>query len=1066
MTQQLGGFWTLFLDRFKVTILLIVGILIMGGSAYKAIPRETEPTIDIPYATVTTIWAGATPGDVEKLITNKIEKEIKNLENIEEYTSYSWSGVSIVSIEFNIDSDNLENMQKLREKIDNVKRDLPDTIVDDPEITEISISDIPIVSVTINGDFSWSELKQFAEVLEDEFTSVAKVKDVNVKGAPVDEFHILVDPIKLQSKGLALSNVLSVVRGFHQDMPLGEIDIEGQKVEVTFQGEYESAAEFLDTPIRVDGTGAVVRLGDFATVRREFEEFDVETFLSTGNDPMPAVEIQVIKSASKGNVITMVQEIFDRVESLRDTGQLPSSLNVEVTYNRAKDIQKDLGTLINSGGQTLILIVIVMLLALGWREAFLASISIPLSMLVAVSFLYVRGDSFNSISLFALVLAVGLLVDNSIIIVEGMSEAIHDKKMSPHAAAIETIRLFRWPIISGTLTTIFAFAPMLFFISGISGDFVAVLPITVMVVLTAALLVALLLLPSIGAKFYAFFRPKIQETRGAVKALQDWYMARMHSILKSKTNIAFVLLMSFVVFLASTSLVITNRVPVEVFPSSDATFFAFKIELPTGSQLSETRQFIEPVSDVLREYFVPRENGETWVTNYVITVGRESDQTQMLTTGSQSTKHIMGVTVNLTDSDERSTPSYDIAPIIAAEIEPLLPDYVEFQYQEAQSGPSSGSAIEVRIAGDDTEHVEILTEELKSKLKEIEGLVNVSDNLADRTTQLTWRFDKDLLMSFGLTPSQILESLRASINGTTTVKITEGDDEIDVDLRIDWLGDGAWQDPQSLDVLSRIPIPTASGQFITLSQVATSQFSSELSEIQHLDGKRTLKVQADLKQGYVASQKLPELEKAISELTILPGETVEIGGDNEESSRLMTEMGMAMLCALLLILVVLVWQFNSFSQALIILAMVPMSLTGVFIGFWIAGLTISFPTMIGIVSLAGIIVNDAIVLIDRTNQNKKIIPDRIEACIRSGKERLQPILLTSVTTVVGMLPLSLSDEIWGGLGFAIVFGMMLSTPLCLLLIPCFLEAEYLIGHGIEHRLKKSLRQIFSKKASE
>ncbi|MCF7917575.1 efflux RND transporter permease subunit [Candidatus Gracilibacteria bacterium] len=1051
--------WTLFLDRFKVTILVIIFILFYGINAFSSIPREITPTIDIPAATIMTIWPGASPGDVEKLVTNKIEKEIKNLENVDKYTSFSMSGVSVVSIEFDLDTNQPENMRKLREKLDVAEKDLPDTIIDQPTLTEVSITDIPIVSLTLSGDFSWSELKQFAEVLETEFESVDKVKDVLVKGAPEDQVHILVDPIKLQSKGIGLNEVIDVLRQHHRDMPLGQISVAGQKIEVTVRAELETAAEFMDIPIS-QVNGAMIRLADFAEIRREFDKFEVETFFASETGSEPAVLIDVIKSGSKGNVISMVGEVLARVERLKLNGNIPENLDVRVTYSRADEIQESLNTLTNSGLQTLVLIAIVMFLALGWRESLLASVSIPLSLLIAIATLYFMGQTFNGVSLFALVLSVGLLVDNAIIIVEGLSSGIHEDKLTPHDAALEALKTFRWPIITGTLTTVFAFLPMIFYISGISGQYIAVIPVTVMAGLVGALFVSLFLMPAIGAKFFESIPPAKHRESSILHHIQDWYAVNMKSILSSRKKTFLTLGLAFAAFFFSVSLVVTGKVPIEVFPSSDQTFFAAKAEFPIGTKLEETHKLMAPLEEELRKFFQPQKNGEIFLKNFVFTVGKASDSVYDPDHGvNLAEENILGITINLTDKEDRETPSFKIVPIISEALRKIVPPHVDFRFQEEAGGPPTGSPVEIRLMGDDLVHLEEMADTLKGKLEVLEATTNVRDSRQDPVTQLTWKFDRNVLARFGLTPIRIMEALRASVNGTTVVKLTEGDKEIDVNLRVDWDGTRQWNDPQSLDYLERILIKLPSGKFVTLGQVAYPELSSELSRIEHRNGMRIIYVRSDLEKGTTASQLAPQIKTMIDNSGKRPGEVVEVGGENEEGNRLIQEMSLAMMAAVLLIFLVLVWQFNSFSQPITIMLIIPLSLTAVFIGFGIMGIPISFPTMIGIVSLAGIIVNDAIVLIDQINHRLAQGLDAISSYIQAGRERMQPIFLTSVTTVVGMIPLSLSDPVWGGLGFAIVYGMMLSTVLTLLLVPCFLIVIRKARLCLERQCHKGIEKI-------
>lgn len=1038
MKEKLSHLWTFLLQRSKVATLLLLIVLVAGTGAFRAIPREITPTIDIPIANIMTVWPGASPGDVEKLITNKIEKKIKTLDNVEQYTSVSFSGLSLVTVEFELGTSTLENMQKLREEIDNAKRDLPASLPNDPQINEISMSDVPILSLTLSGDFAWSELKQFAETIEEELESIPKIKEVTVSGAPEDKVHIFVDPVALQAQGLGIDQVLQALRSSHQDMPLGQIAVDGEKIEVTLQAELEKAEDFLDLPITI-ANGSTVFLRDFAEVRREFDAFEVETYFSTEKISEPSVLISMTKSGSKGNVITMVENALSRIETLSEKELIPYDLDVNVTFNRADDIQDSLNTLTGSGRQTLILIAIVMLLALGWRESLLASLSIPVSLLIGIIVLYLSGRSFNGISLFALVLSVGLLVDNAIIIVEGMSEAIHERKMKPFDAAIHTLKTFRWPIIAGTLTTVFAFLPMLFFITGISGQYVSVIPITVMAVLFGALFVSLFLLPSLGVKFYEKIPPKTQSQSKILTAAHRWYAQDMRPLLESGWKTIGVLLLSTGVFVWSLSLVGTGKVPIEVFPASDQTIFAAEVEFPEGTPLEETRKLIPAIEAQMAPYFNTQPTGDVWLESYIFTVGKGSTAVQRDASSSIESTNILGITFNLTDTESRETSSYEIVPLVKKSLEDVMPGYVEFRMLEDRGGPPTGSALQVRFLGNDLPHLESLLEQTKSEVESWTEVTNISDSRAEKITQLTWRLKREELQRFGLSAASILEALRASVNGVTVVQLTEGDEEIDVDLKVDWNGDKQWSDPQSLDILNQIPLKTRSGDFIRFQQIAEATPSSELSQVQHRNGLRVMTLSADMNKGYTASQIQDKLQDTIAALDTQPGEIVEIGGDTEEGNRIITEMLAAMAAALLLIFLVLVAQFNSFYQPLVILALIPFSLTSVFIGFWILQVPIGFPTMIGILALAGIIVNDAIVLIDQINHqhhtHKKGI---IDGYIDAAKSRMQPIFLTSVTTVVGLLPLSLSDEVWMGLGFAIIFGMIFSTILTLILTPAML----------------------------
>ena len=1054
MKEHLSEFWTFFISRFRVTLLVIIFVLTAGLYSYFSIARETQPTVDIPMATVMTVWPGASSVDVENLVTNKIEIEIKSLDNVKKYKSSSRAGVSIITVEFEVESDKQANLQKLRDKIDDAKRSLPGTLPDDPIVSEVSLSDVAVVNISLSGDFSWSELKRFAEILEDEFSGMSNVKDVNLLGAPKDEVHIALDPIRLKTLNLGVNEVLQAIRAGHRDMPLGTMEIDGQSVEITARAEYETPQDIAAVPIAIKNN-SVLTVGDIGEVRREFEKFEVETYFQNEEGVAPSVSIEVTKSAETGNVLLMVGNIINRMEVLKTQEVLPRSLGTTVTYNRADEIRESLDTLLRSGGQTVLLIMLIMFVFVGWRESLLASIVIPLSMLTAVMVMQSSGGTFNGISLFALVLGLGLLVDNAIVIVEGMSSAVNEKNMTPEEAAEYTLKTFRWPLIAGTATTVCAFLPMIFFITGIMGDYISVIPNTVSAILISALFIALWILPSIGVRFLKAFPPKRHNERKGLILVQEWYVRSMKKVLAKNKYIFGTIGLAFVAFFFSIGLVATNQVPVEVFPASDMPFFTADFEFPTGTDISETRTLIEPIAEKLRPFLGEQEDGDVWIDSFVFTAGKSQDFNKR-GGANLSESHILGLSVYLTNKEQRDRKSYEIFPQVRNAVMSVIPKHVEGSFAELKNGPATGeTALAIRLIGPNYKRLEGLSQELQTEIAKLEGPINVRDNSAEKIFQVTWTFDRDKLARFGLAPTTIMETLRTAINGTTVVKITEGDEEIDVVTRINWAGDRSWNDPTSLDILNQIAIKTPTGTFVSLEQIAHPQLTSEVSLLRHRDGLRTLTVLADMKKGVPVSVLQKDINNAIQNLDRLPGETIEMGGDSEEGNRLMGEMSLSMSVAVLLILVVLVTQFNSYWQSFTTLIIVPLSLTGVFFGFWLHGLTISFPTMIGIVSLAGIIVNDAIVLIDHVNQNlrKHKLPWR-EAYIEAGRSRLQPIFLTSITTVVGLLPLSLSDEMWAGLGFAIIYGMSLSTILTLLLVPCFLGAGQVIGAWVKKRCKE------------
>ena len=1057
--ESLSQLWTFFLERFRVTLLFTLLFVVAGVLGYGATPQENSPDVEIPIVIVSTIWPGATAEDVENLVTDKIEQEVQNLDDVDNYTSTSVAGVSTVVVEFEIDTDMTENTNAVQDAVDDAARSLPDSILDDPNVEQANISSTPILTFAVSGDYSYSQLKGFAENLSDQIETIDGVKEARLSGVPDEQYHFYIDPIKLQGLGLSLDEVVQSISAANRDIPLGKITVRGEGVDVRVAGEIESVAEFMTLPLQTR-SGQIVRLEDLGEVRREFDELDVEKLISTGNPSERFISIDVLKAETKTNVPRVVNEALATVENFYNTAQFPRNLQVETVFNAADDIKESLGTLFDSGFQTLLVIGIVLLVALGWRESILAFIAIPLTLLIAVFGLFMIGETFNFLSLFALVLALGLLVDNAIIITEGISEGINEHKLKPLEAAKQTLVQFRWPVITGTATTMFAFAPMLFVISGVSGQFIEAIPKTVILVLTASLFVSLFILPVFGVMFFSLFPPQNQRESKIMGAWKNKYEQFMTWVFAKKRRIYGVLAASFAVMIFAFSLPATGKISVEIFPPGDANLFTASIEAPTGTDLATMKGYVPLVDEVFNAYFIEEPK---WIKNVQIAVGEKSpfDPNQDEASAG-ATENIIGITVNLTDGSLRELDSTEIAPRVRDDLMAAMPDFLEVKISEQSSGPPGGDQpITIKLVGDNLERLDVMAQSLIADLGEIElesgaSLTNITDNRGEAVPQMKWSFDREKLNRYGLSPTQLQQTLRAGIEGITILQLTEDGDEIDVEARFDFKGDRRWTSPDSLDIVSQIPIKAPDGTFIKLSDVADFTIQAERTKFDHEDGKRTISVGAAIEGRATGAQFKSELEALIAELPTQAGDQIKIGGDNEESSRLVQEMALAMLLGVFLILVILVLQFDSFLQPGVILMLLPLTLTGVLIGFWLSGTPISFPAMIGIVALAGIIVNDSIVLIDRINHDMRKLNNKFEAFREAGRSRMQPIILTSVTTIFGLLPLALSDPIWEGLGFAIIYGMTLATFLTIVVVPCLIIMYEDIAYGVGWPFRKAI----------
>jgi multidrug efflux pump subunit AcrB len=1070
--EKLAWFWIFFITRFRVVILLSLAIFFGGMTAYQVMPQENTPEVEIPIGIVTSVYPGASPQEMETSVTNVLENKIKSLENLKEYTSTSQNSFSTIVVEFETDGDLGTNIQNLKDAVDESTSKLPSFLPDDPSVSEASVSSIPILTLNLSGDYALSELKRFAETIEEKTEVIRGIRRVDISGIPEEAIHIYFSVQKLKSRNLSIDQILAQIRNANQDIPFGSLKIDGESIEVRGVGKLRTVEDFVSLPIRSDGQSTIL-LGEIATVRQEFDTQEVRTRSAFGADSQPSVTLDFVKSEAKANIAQISEQIFQDIQALKDEELLPENLQINTVFSSAEEISKSLNDLIRTGGQTIVIIALLLWIFLGWRESVLSFISVPLSMLGTILVLYLIGETFNFLSLFALILALGLLVDTAIIITEGISDNIRVKKMSPAIAAAKTISDFRWPVITGTLTTIFAFLPMIFLISGTSGDFIQIIPVAVGIMLTVSLLVSLFLLPSFAVLFFEKIPPKKMEELAIITRSKNWYAEKMDRLLHSGKKIALVLVASVLGIFSYIGLFVTGSIGVEVFPTSDENIFTIQLELPQGSEISETQSFVPIIDQILSPYF---QVAEPWLDNYSIFVGQRSPYDPSVAQGGDNKPQSerLGVTVTLRDKTERTITSPQAAEEVRLALEEKIPAHVEWSVSQQASGPpGSESPIEIKITSQDLGHLEILAQKMQDALSAIKlqknnaTLKNIQHDFGERNKQLVWNFDREKLRQYGLSVGQLGQTLRTGLQGVSLFDIVETDNTLEVWARLDFDGSLRWDDPSSLENLAEIPIANTAGQIFSLEDIADFEFSNSIPVIRHIDGKRTVKISADINGQATPKDFDRAILVAFDSVDPLPTDAMSIGGDSEETDRLVREMGTAMIVALFLILLLLVFQFDSFSQPVVMIFLLPLSLTTVFWGFALTGVPVGFPTMIGIVALAGIMINDAIVFVDRYNRHRKTgAMTRPQALTQAGVDRFQPIFLTSVTTVFGLLPLALSDPVWAGLGFAIIFGMATSTITTLFILPCLLLVIQNTNAKIIQGLKRILGVRDTSKNSE
>ncbi len=1001
-----------FIKHFRFTYLIVLTILVLGTFSFFVLPREAEPEVRVPFGIVSTVYPGSNPSDVEELITRKIEDEVKNLDNLEKITSRSGQGVSVVQVEFDANADMEKSINDLKDAVDKAKNKLPKD-AENPYVSEANFNDFALVTYSLVGDFGINELKEYADILKDDLEAIKGVSRVDVIGGLEREFQVVVDQARLSNYNISLSQIAGALSSTNINLPAGNIEVDDFNYNIKVAGKFKTL-EDLNNVVVTTYENSPVLLSDIALIEDTFEEQKSISRIGFLNEKAKTtVSLQVYKRTG-GNIIKIVDSSKKEVEKFKKRNDIPEELEIVKTDDNSQYIKEDLTTLGMSGGQTFILIALILLLVLSLSGAIITAISVPLAFLMTFIYLYTQGITLNSMVLFSLVLSLGLMVDNSIVIIEGINEYITKYNKSVYEAAVLSVWNFKWPIIAGTLTTVSAFVPMLF-VSGIMGEYMSVLPKTISVTLLSSLFVAIVVIPTLATRFIKIKENGHKNGRTArrhvfvsrqVSKLHKKYSNFLERALVSKSKRWIVVLTFWCLFLLVILLPISGIMKVEMFSSIDFDRVPVNIELPNSSSLDKTNEITSQVEEIVAE--LPE------LDNYVSKLGVGSSDKA-------------NVTITLVDKSDRDRKSYEIANDLRAKFKEI--NGAEVTIEEIKAGPPSGSPIEVRIFGDDLDRMGVLASEIKNYFKTVDGVKNVDDSVEEATGEFAFEIDRAKANYYGLSVSQIASTLRNAVFGTTATKVNVAGEDIEVIVKYD---KDLFTTPESLnDIL----IFNSRGESISLGDLTKINLEPSLLNIRRQDGEKIIRVTADKNKGADLRKIIAGFEDKKQEFNIPEGVKIVVGGETEDITKSFQEIFLLMFVAVILIFGILVLQFNSFKQPFIVIFALPLAMVGVIPGLMLVGESFSFMVFIGIVALAGIVVNDAIVLIDGINKNIKDGIEFDKAIIEGGVSRMQPIILTSITTVFGVFPLVYSNEMWKGLSLTIIFGLTFSTILTLIVMP-------------------------------
>lgn len=1017
-------------NRTTVGVITLM-IALFGAYSYVKLPREAAPDVPVPFILVTTSYEGVSPEDIESSITMKIEKELAGLKGVKQINSSSAEGMSTITIEFQPDVHIDDAMQYVRDRLDRAKGELP-ADAEDPVLTEISFAEMPIMIINLSGDVSPTLLKLIADRLEEVIEAVPGVLGCDVNGALEREIRLEVDQDRLCAFGLTIPEILGLVPAENVNVSAGGLETEGVKFNVRVPAEFVDPGE-VDSLVLAMRDGRPIYLTEVVQVRDTFKD---RTSFSRLGDPADrdgdgepdAIDFNetitlTVQKRSGENILFISAAVQRILEEFRK--QAPQAVRFDVTMDMSGDIRRMIADLENNLGAALVLVVGVLLLAMGWRAALAVAAIIPLSFLLSFVVISLLGYTLNMMVLFSLIMASGMVVDNAIVIIENIYR-LYQLGGSRIEAALKGAREVAWPVITSTLTTVAAFAPMIFW-PGIMGGFMKYLPITLIITLMASLFVALVINPVISSLLL---------TRRAAAPRESFIIRGYRALLGAcLAHPATTLSLSILLLVGLGMLYGKLEHGVELFPEIDPQRASISIRCPQGTNIRETDRLARLIEARLDPY-------ASELTRVITSVGAAGAGGDPLAGGGAG-EHFADIKLVFKDFAERERLSADIIRDLRAVIADI--PGAEIKIDKEKEGPPTGAPVTVRFIGEDFSTLERISDEAKRLVSDVRGLVNLrSDHEATRP-ELAFRVDRQRAMMLGVNSAVVGNFLKTAVFGHEAGKYRQFNDEYDITVRL------PERQRREIDDLFRLHVPNEGGAAIPLSSLGEFDYVGGLGTIRRVDQKRVVTLTADA-EGELGTAVLAEVQQRLKAMTLPPGYSIRYAGENEEQEKATEFLSLAFWIAIMLITLILVMQFNSMLVPFIIMMTVILSLIGVFAGLLIHAMPFGvIMTGIGVISLAGVVVNNAIVLLDYTRQLRDRGMPLVDAAIEAGATRLRPVFLTAVTTVLGLIPMitgvsydfhamnwstrSESSQWWASMAVAVVYGLSFATLLTLVVVP-------------------------------
>jgi multidrug efflux pump subunit AcrB len=1093
------------------TTMMFLGFLIslLGIITYIGLPKDSYPQVEQPTIYIGTAYPGNSPIDMENLVTRPVEKELNTISEVDNIKSTSVQDYSTIIVEFDPKTDVGDALTKVKDAVDRAKPELPDDLPADPNVFELNFSEFPILNINLSGNYDLEELKRYAEYLEDEIEKISEISKVEIRGIDEREVKINVDPFELEARKLNFSDIENAIRAENVTLSGGNILDDGIRRNIRVVGEFSDPRQLEEVVIKHE-KGNIVYLKDVAHIDFDYKERQSYARLKKEQ----VVMVDVIKRSGE-NLIIATDQINDVLTKAKED-VFPKDLKVTITNDQSSFTKEMVSSMENNIISGVLVVVGVLMLFLGIRNAYFVGIAIPLSMFLSFLILGFLGYTINMMVLFGLIMALGMLVDNGIVVVENVYR-LYEEGYDLLSATRLGVGEIAWPIISSTATTLAAFLPLAFW-PGIMGEFMKYLPITLIVVLSSSLFVALVITPVVASMFMKHESEGSQTNRkrtfrilaGLISSgilfivvkvywlgnilmiaavltilniyvfkpithyfqikilprLENWYEGIINTALKGRNPVYYFLATLFLLFL-SIALLVVLPPKVIFFPVNEPKYVNIFIEYPSGTDIEVTNALTKTIEDKVLETVKPYEAIlESVIGNVGQGTGDPQDPSNI---GMSDTPNKARITVNFVDFKYRNGQSTNA---IMEEIREAVGRYpgVTVTVDKNADGPPTGKPINIEITGEDYVTLVKISEDMKKLISEsgIAGIEKLKTDLETGKPELLIDIDREKARRFGLSSASIATEIRTALYGKEVSKFKQGEDDYEIQIRLDdryrydldaLLNKSITFRDQSTGKIAQVPI----------SAVAKAELSSTYGSVRRKDLKRIITISSNVLGGYNGTEINSQIKTLLQDFKMPPGYSYKFGGEQEKQMEEMSFLSKALAFAVFLIFLIIVAQFNKITAPLIIMTSVLFSTIGVFLGLFIFRMDfVVIMTMVGIISLAGVVVNNAIVLIDFIELKKKRIKEEmgvdkipldvvVHAIAEAGKTRLRPVLLTAITTVLGLIPLAVGINIdfikwitsynadfyiggdsvmfWGPLSWTIIHGLTFATFLTLVIVP-------------------------------